>query len=293
MRCPRCGAVQPPGVRACPNCGRPTLQSITVRLFQLSDDSGRAFPLRSGITRIGRDPASNEVVLDEESVAARHAAIEVSPQSVVVRDLGSDSGTTVNGQLISRATVLQTGDVISFGGRSLTLAQRQSEPVPRGIPTPVIRQTREHPAASTHTSLPIVMATIGMALLALLLHLVGIADAYERETLPLPLFVLIGILAGLPVAGIIVLAAGKRSGYLVTAAAALAGLVFVAVTGPIFAGTTLRSEMTALYGSTGYWFVALAAVAALIICILLLSVSLAGWRMHQPQPQQAELSPTH
>lgn len=61
---------------------------------------------------IGRD-ADCDVVVDEGGIAARHAAIENHGGSVYLRDLGSDTGTQVNG-IALRDAVLHSGDQIVF-----------------------------------------------------------------------------------------------------------------------------------------------------------------------------------
>lgn len=284
MRCPTCGEQQPPGSRLCSNCGRPLLQTIALRQFALSDESGRSFPLRAGITRIGREPAGNEIVLMDQSVSSRHAAIEVSPQAVVIRDLGSTTGTQVNGVVINRAALLEAGDRVTFGDRAFSITRQLAEQpsAPRGIPVP-LGQTRRQPEPENETvHLPTALATIALTLLATMLHSVGLFDGIERDALPLPLAAMLLGLLVLPLAGIGLLAAGRRSGYLVTALSALAGLAFVVVAGPVIAGGSLRDEITAEYGSNGFWFIAIAAILALIIEILVLTVSIAGWRMLQP-----------
>ena len=286
MKCPTCGEQQPDGSRTCANCGRLLLQPIALRQFALSDESGRSFPLRSGITRIGREPSSNEIVLMDPSVNSRHAAIEVSPQAVVIRDLGSSSGTLVNGAAIHKAALLEPGDRISFGDREFSITRQLAErpPAPRGIPTPLPQTQRRQVPAHENAHLPATLATIAFTLLATMLHSVGLIDGVEREALPLPLVLMLVGLVALPLTGIVLLAAGRRSGYLVTALSALAGIAFVAVAGPIFAGGTLRDEITAEYGSNGFWFIAITAILALIAEILVLTVSIAGWRMLQPGP---------
>src|SRR5690606_30451280 len=90
------------------------------------------------------------------------------------------------------------------------------------------------------------------------------------------------LLVGLPLLAIGLLAAGRRSGYLVAAIASVTGLAFIMVAGPILAGASVRNELRAEYGSTGYWFIALASLLSLVVEILVLTVALAGWRALRP-----------
>lgn len=60
--------------------------------------------LKPGITIIGRDQGS-DVILPEPTVSKRHAAIEISDEGVLVRDLDSTNGTYIGNQRISEARV--------------------------------------------------------------------------------------------------------------------------------------------------------------------------------------------
>ena len=55
------------------------------------------------------------VVIDNESVSRRHAAVRRRADSVTVEDLGSRNGTIVNGATISGSRRLTAGDVIGVG----------------------------------------------------------------------------------------------------------------------------------------------------------------------------------
>jgi DNA-binding winged helix-turn-helix (wHTH) protein len=74
----------------------------------------REFALEQGETVFGRSRQVT-VFIDEVSVSRRHARIVVDGSSVVVEDLGSKNGTTVNGDPIAGATPLQDGDVLALG----------------------------------------------------------------------------------------------------------------------------------------------------------------------------------
>ena len=293
MKCPVCGETISSVAPACPGCGRPLLLPISSRQVALTDRSGRQFPLPSGVSRIGRDPASNEIVLMDDSVSFRHAAIEVSSRAIVVRDLGSTNGTRINGALASQAVILQTGDVVVFGDREFTLTPVESPHprAPRGIPVPVSPIRRQVDESTTFNHLPAALATIALVLLATMLHAVGLADGIQRDVLPLPLAAMLALLVGLPLAGIALIAAGRRSGYLVTATSGVIGLLVIAFSGPVPGGID-RSAITDQYGSAGYWFIAIAAVVALVVEVLVLTVSVAGWRMHKPSTAESSPAPT-
>ncbi|MBW2223735.1 MAG: FHA domain-containing protein, partial [Deltaproteobacteria bacterium] len=97
---------------------------------------------------IGRLQAS-DIHLDDEKVSRMHAVIEVTaPGEVFIIDLGSASGTLVNGEKINKRK-LQTGDQVQVGNKRLhldiitgTVAVASSPPVAMaagvGRPTPVV-----------------------------------------------------------------------------------------------------------------------------------------------------------
>lgn len=72
------------------------------------------------IIKIGRLQTSN-LHLDDDDVSRMHAVIEVTtPGEVYVIDLGSSSGTLVNGEKVNKHR-LQDGDALQIGGFELTL----------------------------------------------------------------------------------------------------------------------------------------------------------------------------
>ncbi|MBX5483150.1 MAG: FHA domain-containing protein [Myxococcaceae bacterium] len=75
--------------------------------------ANKTYPLRGKVV-VGRVAGVN-IQIEDESVSRRHAELEKTPEGIVVRDLGSANGTTVNGQPVEGDVVLQPGDVVSFG----------------------------------------------------------------------------------------------------------------------------------------------------------------------------------
>ncbi len=75
--------------------------------------TGKTFAL-SGTMTVGR-VAGTDITVDDDSVSRKHAEVEVRGRDVVVRDLGSANGTTVNGAPISEETPLSPGDILQFG----------------------------------------------------------------------------------------------------------------------------------------------------------------------------------
>ncbi len=75
--------------------------------------TGKSFPVK-GTLLVGR-VAGVDLQLDDDSVSRRHAEVEQKGKDVVVRDLGSANGTSVNGAAISEDTTLADGDIVQFG----------------------------------------------------------------------------------------------------------------------------------------------------------------------------------
>jgi pSer/pThr/pTyr-binding forkhead associated (FHA) protein len=87
----------------------------TLRVMSTSDPKlqGRSFDLAREI-RIGRDPATNDVVVSEGRVSRRHARITSTPEGMVIVDEGSDNGVWIGQQRVTRH-VLVNGDQFGIG----------------------------------------------------------------------------------------------------------------------------------------------------------------------------------
>jgi pSer/pThr/pTyr-binding forkhead associated (FHA) protein len=89
----------------------------------------RVIPVRDAVT-IGRD-LGNHVVLADPQVSGHHAVVQRGPDGVVVRDLGSTNGTTVNGAVVAGARKLAHGDELGLG-TDVALRVRQVTEGPSG-----------------------------------------------------------------------------------------------------------------------------------------------------------------
>jgi len=78
-----------------------------------------AFVLMHGDNVIGRHPDA-EVFLDHRSVSRRHARISITAGRVVLEDLNSRNGTSVDGLAITSPTELHDGAIIRVGPITLT-----------------------------------------------------------------------------------------------------------------------------------------------------------------------------
>ncbi len=98
--------------------GSPSGSSLTL-IAQSGPDAGKSFLLASAQNVIGRD-ASAQVVLSDPTVSRRHAMIRVDADRVSISDLGSMSGTSVDGEVIQGVRIA-VGDRVAIGQSEFTL----------------------------------------------------------------------------------------------------------------------------------------------------------------------------
>ncbi|MCA9693245.1 MAG: FHA domain-containing protein, partial [Myxococcales bacterium] len=89
--------------------------------------------LSKDVIKIGKLKSSH-LCLEDESVARMHAVIEVSGDDVRVIDLGSSTGTTLNGQRIDKNAEIGDGDTLTFGPYRLEVQFVQPAPVQAAAP---------------------------------------------------------------------------------------------------------------------------------------------------------------
>ena len=82
-------------------------------------DAGKSFLLSSARNVIGRDPSA-EVVLSDPTVSRRHALVRIDPDRSIISDLGSRSGTQVDGEMITGVQISES-DHITIGQSEFTL----------------------------------------------------------------------------------------------------------------------------------------------------------------------------
>ncbi|EXG79021.1 hypothetical protein GCM10009539_69240 [Cryptosporangium japonicum] len=88
------------------------------RQARLITSDGRQFTIVIGSTVIGRGEGA-QVRLADVGISRQHARVDFDGSRVVLTDLSSTNGTTVNGNRIN-AAALQHGDVVQLGTTSLT-----------------------------------------------------------------------------------------------------------------------------------------------------------------------------
>lgn len=87
--------------------------NLTIKTFR-GDTYIEEMTTVESVIKIGRLKSSH-VCLDDEAVARMHAVIEVSGEEVKVIDLGSATGTILNGTKIHKNAMLESRDVLAFG----------------------------------------------------------------------------------------------------------------------------------------------------------------------------------
>jgi len=87
-------------------------------ILKFKDTVISEFELEQEETTIGRKP-ENTIHIDNLAVSSRHARVLKIGNKVILEDLGSTNGTTVNNKEISKH-ILKNGDVIATGKHTLT-----------------------------------------------------------------------------------------------------------------------------------------------------------------------------
>lgn len=104
------------GVSSAPT---PPVQPLhSARQARLDASDGRQYAIAIGTTVLGRGEAA-QVRLADVGISRQHARLDFDGSRVVLTDLGSTNGTSVNGSRINSAS-LQSGDVIQLGTTTLT-----------------------------------------------------------------------------------------------------------------------------------------------------------------------------
>ncbi len=106
------GAVKVKAELPAPSGATRVRTKVRPQLPRLLDAKGKAVDLKKEVTLVGREKGC-DLVLGVESVSARHAELRVTPQGLLVRDLGSTNGTFVNGKKVKEA-LLKNGDEVAF-----------------------------------------------------------------------------------------------------------------------------------------------------------------------------------
>ncbi len=102
--------------------------------------SGLTYELVDNLVTIGRGP-DNAIVINDPSVSARHAQLQLAGETYRLKDLGSTNGTQVNGKPVTE-TLLSFDDRVRFGA-----AEARFESDATGSrPLPQLEEIKARPA---------------------------------------------------------------------------------------------------------------------------------------------------
>jgi pSer/pThr/pTyr-binding forkhead associated (FHA) protein len=102
--------------------------------------SGTTYELVDNLVTIGRG-ADNAIVINNPSVSARHAQLQLAGETYRLKDLGSTNGTQVNGKPVTE-TLLNFDDRVRFGA-----AEARFESDASGSrPLPQLEEIKARPA---------------------------------------------------------------------------------------------------------------------------------------------------
>ena len=102
--------------------------------------SGTTYELVDDLVTIGRGP-DNAIVINNPSVSARHAQLQLAGETYRLKDLGSTNGTRVNGKPVTE-TLLSFDDRIRFGAAEASFEGDTSG----SRPLPQLEEIKARPA---------------------------------------------------------------------------------------------------------------------------------------------------
>ena len=118
---------------------------LTFRIYS-GDTLLREETLAQDIIKIGKLESSH-LRIDDENVSRMHAVIEITgPGEIHIIDLGSSSGTVVNGQKVNKCAI-QEGDELVLGGTRIVVSVGQ--PQAQAAPRPMVPQPASQPIMPT------------------------------------------------------------------------------------------------------------------------------------------------
>lgn len=123
-------------------------------------------PLRHESMIIGRKEES-DIHLEEKQVSSNHAELITKNNEVIIKDLGSTNGTSVNGTVITEKK-LQTGDQITIGSYKLIFVTEHGDSDDPDA-TVIVSSNTAHPAAASTSSGSVgktIMIVIALLLIA-------------------------------------------------------------------------------------------------------------------------------
>ncbi|MGH8573568.1 MAG: FHA domain-containing protein, partial [Gammaproteobacteria bacterium] len=102
--------------------------------------AGGTIALEGDDLRIGREGQGEGLLGGDLEISRRHARVFQQGEKIMIEDLGSTNGTTVNGRRISKPMELRHGDTVNVGTTKLEL---DSPPPPAPEPAPDVTAPRK------------------------------------------------------------------------------------------------------------------------------------------------------
>jgi len=104
------------------------MEEAELKLIIREQEKEWEYPIKEYPITVGRGP-NNVIVLVDAKASRRHCVIEKTDEGIIIRDLGSRNGTTVNGNRIEVAPlkegdIIGVGDTIIFFGRKKEVSQK-------------------------------------------------------------------------------------------------------------------------------------------------------------------------
>ena len=123
-------------------------------IFTSVDGQRTELPLKPGTNRIGRIDG-NDILVPDESVAESHCEVSVEGGIVLVRDLGSVTGTSVNGAAVQEGAILP-GEMLRVGNVEFEFQDDPPVGAPRidGAIAGSTQAAPTGPVCRTHPMLP-------------------------------------------------------------------------------------------------------------------------------------------
>ena len=80
---------------------------------------GEVITLQLGETKIGRSSRLNDIVIEDPTVSREHARLNITDREVIVEDLGSSHGSSINGVPLKKPSALNHNDLLQLGEQKM------------------------------------------------------------------------------------------------------------------------------------------------------------------------------
>lgn len=123
---------------------------------------GTRFPVRRGETLIGRS-AYCTIIVSDVSVSREHASLRLVDGVLLLADLGSRNGTSVNGEPVNGTRGVQAGDTILAGSAVLRIEATEEDARSRRKTGNLLEGPEDPTTQSTTTMVELAYRLVGQA----------------------------------------------------------------------------------------------------------------------------------